>query len=230
MFHPGSEVKTKLPDTFTLPLDFTEYPTTMTKSFRLVCMMMVFAVFVLSANDCGAADGIDKQKRAWQIEQLVLQRKILKAMDLYKEFSKESVERVIELRKLLGDTPYFEAVELFQSGKVPSKLIPAESEWKKLTARDTYRWGLRIWLDRRAKENQLVQFELKIEDLDARIKIGDVLTEKDQEEFNRWRNLAMEIDIPNVDRMSQAEQLEAAAFSTKWLENTMSNSKKGDTK
>ena len=190
--------------------------------------MMVFLFLWSSATDCGAADSINEQKRAWQIEQLVLQRKILKAMDLYDEFSKSSVKRVSEFRKLLGDIPYSEAVESFQNGQVPNELIPAQSEWVKLVAHERYRWLLRMWLDSRAKENQLVQFELKIEDLVARIKIGDVLTEKDQEEFNRIRLLVKEIDIPNANRVPLADQIESETRANEWLEKAMSGGKKGD--
>lgn len=190
---------------------------------------MVILFFIFSANLCGAAESIDNQKRALQIEQLGLQRKILRAMDLYDEFSKSSVKRVNELRKLLGDTPYPDAVKFFQSGEVPSGLIPAESEWKKLVAHEQYRWLLRSWLDSRARENQLVQFELKVEDIDARIKIGGVLTEQDQKEIARLRLLVTEINIPDARRVSQTEQLESAARANEWLEKAMSGGKKGET-
>ena len=201
----------------------------MTKNIRPISAMIIFLFFVFTANDCGAVEGAAKQKRNLQIEQLGLQRKILQAIDLYEEFSKTSVERVKGLNKLLGDTSYSEAVELFQSGKTPHELIPAQSEWMKLVAHEQYRWLLRIWLDNRAKENQLVQFELKIEDIDARIKIGGVLTEQDQEEINRLRLLVTEINIPDARRVSQVEQRESANRANEWLEKAMSNINKGGT-
>jgi len=192
--------------------------------------MVICMLFVFSTGDCGAVESTEKQKRDLQIEQLRLQRKILKAMDLYEEFSKASVERVKGLNKLLGDTPYFEAVELFQGGRTPHELIPAHSEWMKLVAHEQYRWLLRIWLDSRAKENQLVQFELKIEDIVARIKIGGVLTEKDQEDLNRLRILVKEITIPDTSDVSLADQTESSAKANEWLGKAMSSIEKGGTK
>ena len=187
---------------------------------------MFLAVFVLVASHCGATESAEKQKRDLQIEQLKLQRKILETMDLYKEFSQTSVVRVKGLSKLLGNTSYSEAVELFQSGKIPNELIPAHSEWRGLVANETHRWCLRIALDNWARKNELLKLELKIEEIGARIKIGGVLTKDDLEDIERMRKMAEEAVVPPV---SDADQLEGATKAKESIERMMSNIKKGKT-
>ena len=193
----------------------------MTKYLLQSSAIIVCLFFVFFINNCEATESANQLKRALQIEQLGLQRKILDVMDLYEDFSKSSVERVRKLNELLGETSYSEAVEMFRSGQTPYKLIPARTEWRSLAAHDQHRWGLRIWLDRQARDDRLGEIERKTEDIDARIRIGDVLTPQDMEEINRL--LATEAEIPDVSQPTTADQVESANRSNEWLERTMSN-------
>ncbi len=192
---------------------FTRFPfsVTMAKYHRQIGIVMILGFLVFFACDCGAVEKdktAEVRKHGLQVDQLLLQRKILATMDLYEEFSKDSIEREKDLKRLLGKTPYSEAiVELFQGGNTPTDLIPAQSAWKIWFDLETDRWSLRLWLDEVSQKNDLANLENAIRTITRQIKIGNVLSKEDLDEINRARRLA-EAQIKTLEKGPLSANLE----------------------
>ena len=205
----------------------------MAKNFRQIGLTMIFVFSILSASDCGAAardKSAEEEKRDLQMDQLVLQRKILATMDLYEEFSKDSIEREKDLKKLLGDIPYSEDIDAsFQSGKTSIDLIPAQSAWMIWSDLEADRWSIRLWLDEQAQKNNLGQLDTTIRTITRRIQMGKVLTKEDLDEIAKARlDYARGRTIEEDPAKTHRE--EGKAQGDEYIKKRMSNNKGGETK
>jgi hypothetical protein len=151
------------------------------------------SVPVPSAGDSTVlAEPVDPlQKLNEQYEQLAkkrleLQNKIETAMDLYLQYVESTKTQKEQLKNNLGAVPFDEAIEIFINNKdIPARLRLASSCWRSLLPDEVQRQKIFDWLENQQKNDLLVEFEVKMKQIENFRKVGTLLNETDQKEVDR---------------------------------------------
>lgn len=131
------------------------------------------------------------QKLNTQYEQLkekrlTLQNKIESAFVFYREFQEKTRVQKEQLKSHLGTVPFDEAVDFFIADKdIPANLRLAASCWRSLLPDEIQRQKIFDWLENQQKSDLLVEFEVKMKQIENYLKVGTFLNEADQKEVDR---------------------------------------------
>ncbi|MDR3108975.1 MAG: hypothetical protein LBU65_04705 [Planctomycetaceae bacterium] len=129
---------------------------------------------------------LNEQYEQLATKRLELQNKIEQAFGFYIEYTKNTSTQKEQLKNNLGSVPFEEAIEIFINGKnIPANLRLAVSCWKSLLPDETQRQKIFDWLEEQQKNDLLVEFEVKMKQIDNFRKVGTFLNESDQKEVDR---------------------------------------------
>jgi hypothetical protein len=134
-------------------------------------------------------DPLKKLKEQYELlakKRLELQNKIETAMNLYLQYVESTKTQKEQLKNNLGAVPFEEAIEIFINNKdIPAHLRLAFSCWRSLLPDAIQRQKIFDWLENQQKNDFLVEFEVKMKQIENFRKVGTPLNETDQKEVDR---------------------------------------------
>jgi len=122
-------------------------------------------------------------------KRLEFEEKVFEAMNVYRVISQKVHAERAQLRKLLGDTPVSEAIELFRKGvfsEIPSHLHAAFSCWQTLLPDETQRLHVAMWIDRQQASGILEQLDNQIREIEHR---------------RQWERISDQEELAEIDRL-----------------------------